>query len=191
MKLLRETIRRIILESKMHTLDDLPAGVVVAIKPKTNGYSIYYADANNVQREPNYPKGYLEIDRPNSDTGPCDNAYLLNQLKADNRWGPLLCDIAIEFSTKIANGLALDRYYISEEAESMWRYYIDNKRYGVEAYQLDDLYNTLTPQDTDNCEHDNVATDLMGDIDFESPLTKRYTKTPITLENLGNKLVIL
>ena len=191
MKLLRGTIRRIILESKMHTVDDLPVGVVVAIKPKTNGYSIYYADANNVQREPSYPKGYLEIDKPNSDTGPCDNAYLLNQLKADNRWGPLLCDIAIEFATKIANGLTLDRYYVSEEAESMWSYYIENKRDGVKAYQLDDLYNTLTPKDTDNCEHDNVATDLTGDTDFESPLTKRLTKEPMTIDQLGDELIIL
>ena len=175
----------------MKTIDDLPPDVVVAIKPKINGYSIYYANVNNTQREPSYPKGYLEIERPNSDTGPCDNAYLLNQLKADNLWGPLLCDIAIEFATKIANGLALDRYYVSEEAESMWSYYIENKRNGVEAYQLDDLYNTLTPEDTDNCEHDNVATDLMGDTDFESPLTKRYTKTPTTIEKLGDQLVTL
>ena len=194
MKLLRETVRRIILESGMKIMDDFPFDdTIIVIKRETYGYSIYYADENNPQQPTNHPKGYMEIAAPNGDTGPCDKAYHVRQVKTEEGWGPLLYDVAMEHATKVGGGLTSDRYYVSEEAYEVWNYYM-NKRAAsndVTVHQLDDLYNTLTHEDTDNCEHDNVATDLMGDTDFESPLTKRYTKTPITLRNLGNKLVML
>ena len=194
MKLLRETVRRIILESGMKTMDDFPfSDTVIVIKQETYGYSIYYADENNPQQPTNHPKGYMEIAAPNGDTGPCDKAYHVRQVNTEEGWGPLLYDVAMEHATKVGGGLTSDRYYVSEEAYDVWDYYM-NKRVvskDVTVHQLDDLYNTLTDEDTDNCEHDNVATDLMGDTDFESSLTKRYTKTTTTIEKLGDKLVML
>ena len=76
MKLLRETVRRIILESGMKTMDDFPFDdTTIVIKRETYGYSIYYADENNPQQPTNHPKGYMEIAAPNGDTGPCGKAY--------------------------------------------------------------------------------------------------------------------
>ena len=194
MKLLRETIRRIILESGMKTVGDFPfSDTIIVIKQETYGYSIYYADENNPQQPTNHPKGYMEIAAPNNDTGPCDKAYHVRHVKTEEGWGPLLYDVAMEHATKAGGGLTADRYYVSEEAYEVWDYYMTKRVASKEVtvHQLDDLYNTLTDEETDNCEHDNVATDLMGDSDFESPLAKRYTKTATTIEKLGNKLVTL
>ena len=178
----------------MKTIDDFPfSDTVVVVKQENYGYAIYYADANNPTQETNYPKGYMEIASPNKDTGPCDNAYFVRQVKTDEGWGPLLYDIAIEHATKVGNGLTSDRYFVSEEAYDVWDYYMTKRASSKEVtvHQLDDLYNTLTDTEADNCEHDQVATDLMGDSDFESPLTKRYTKPPTTLKTLGNKVIYL
>jgi len=194
MNLLRETIRSILLESGMKTMDDFPfSDTVIVIKQETYGYSIYYADKNNPQQPTNHPMGYMEIAKPNGDTGPCDKAYHVRQVKTEEGWGPLLYDVGMEHATKVGGGLTSDRYFVSEEAHDVWDYYMTKRAASndVTVHQLDDLYNTLTPEDTDNCEHDNVATDLMGDADFESPLTKRYTKPPKTIEKLGDKLVML
>jgi hypothetical protein len=63
--------------------------------------------------------------------------------------------------------------------------------------QLDDLQNTITPEEEDNCEQ-NAASEGNFDskykpIDFQkSSLSKRYTKAPTTMNALeaAGKLVI-
>ena len=56
----------------------------------------------------------------------------------------------------------------------------------MDDHQLDDLDNTLTPTEKDNCVQ--LAS---GDKFVDSPLSKRYTKEPTTIDSLGDKLKIL
>ena len=117
---------------------------------------------------------------------------------AASGWGPLLYDVAIEWATQNAGGLIADRTTVSDDAESVWGYYMQN-RSDVTAHQLDDPFNLLTPEDEDNCDQEvSGGGHLMygGDKDFgkewvNSSLSKRYTKPPATMEALGKKLVIL
>ena len=66
-------------------------------------------------------------------------------------------------------------------------------RSDVTAHQLDDLDNSLTPEEEDNCDQDigrGTVTD-MYDTWVDSALSKRYTKPPTIMQALGKKLVIL
>ena len=62
----------------------------------------------------------------------------------------------------------------------------------VNGIQLDDLKNTLTPDGEDNC--NQGVTQKMGNRGYpwqDSPLSKRWTKTPTTLNALraGKRLI--
>jgi hypothetical protein len=64
-----------------------------------------------------------------------------------------------------------------------------SNRPDVQAHQLDDLKNTLTPIDDDNCEQSTARYDTVGaipkNVDWqESALSKRYTKQPTTINAL-------
>ena len=87
--------------------------------------------------------------------------------------GPLAYDVAIEAQEGM--GLISDRASVSPDALAVWNYYM-NSRPDVEVVQLDDQYNTLTPEDEDNC--DQTMADSYGLGDWESSsLSKLYKKT--------------
>ena len=112
--------------------------------------------------------------------------------RAADGWGPLLYDVAIEHATINANGLMPDRFLVSSEAADVWNYYLTN-RGDVSPHQLDDPYNQLTPEDEDNCDQEVAKEDTKSDRWEKSPLSKRYTKEPTTINALkaAGKLVIL
>jgi hypothetical protein len=74
----------------------------------------------------------------------------------------------------------------------VWDYYMNN-RGDVTGIQMDDLKNTLTPEEEDNC-NQRVATATSAPAfgseksvktDWtKSPLSKRWTKPPVTIEAL-------
>lgn len=115
--------------------------------------------------------------------GPCLGAYHVSHSQAAEGFGPLLYDVAIEFT----GGLVPDRTQVSDEARDVWKYY-DERRADVNKEQLDDMRNTLTPDEKDNCEQlsaakdKSVQTPWKGSFDFESSsLSKKYSKsgTPV------------
>ena len=119
---------------------------------------------------------------------------MVSHSQADQGWGPLLYDLAIELATERAGGLIADRSSVSREARDVWNYYMNN-RSDVEGVQLDDQRNTLTPEDEDNCDQDVATSDEQG---MRMPknwkddaLSKRWTKTPTTLNALraGDRLI--
>ena len=66
-------------------------------------------------------------------------------------FGPLLYDVAMELmSIDKDSSLTADRSTVSDEAFAVWKHYL-TKRNDVEEFQLDDLNNTLTPEEEDNC----------------------------------------
>jgi len=193
MKHLRQYIRQILLTEGMNTPDQLPIDTVVVINDKGGFVQVYYGKKEGPRERSKNPEGFLEA-IPYSRSvheGECDNALMISNAIAESGWGPLLYDVMMEYATENYGGLISDRSFVSDEAVEIWDFYAHG-RDDVQTHQLDDLQNSLTPTDSDNCEHDNVAADIFGDgIDFGNPLTKRYTKFPTRIEELGNRIVML
>ena len=191
---------------------DIPDHVVVVIKQTAAAYfMVYYGDKDNPDEVAAQAKirgapylGKVRFGKnDNHGIGPCDGAMKIGHSRAQHGWGPMLYDVAMEHATQIANGLIADRDSVSGSARAVWDYYLAN-RGDVMAHQLDDLKNTLTPKEEDNC-HQGVARAKPGvrgrgwqdeDTDqswVDSPLSKRYTKEPTTINALkaAGKLVIL
>lgn len=125
----------------------------------------------------------------NLPTDECVGAFEVGYIEANKGFGPLLYDIAIEYSTQYGEGLVSDRKSVSSSSKNVWNFYM-KQRSDVNKEQLDDLKNTLTPSEDDNCEQTS-AYDDQGEF-FKSSLSKLYTKQPTTINALKkmNKLVI-
>ena len=194
MKHLRKYIRQVLLTEAMKTPADLPDNVIIVIETVDNDYmEVYYADANDPSDMRTNPSGSITIYPTEPDReGECNNAWVVGGSDADDGWGPLLYDVAIEWATQNGGGLISDRGSVSDEAQGVWNYYMRN-RSDVTAHQLDDLNNSLTPEEEDNCDQDIGRGTVTGMYDtwVDSALSKRYTKPPTTMNALGKKLVIL
>ena len=179
MNLLREYIRELLSEG-MKTVDDLPDGVVVEVTEY--GYRTDFALSSSYESERNHkPYGTISIGEL-EEVGVCGGAWAIEMVSADQGWGPFLYDIAIEWATMNHGGLIADRSEVSGDARRVWAYYL-NSRPDVTAHQLDDRRNTLTPEVEDNCEQE-IAGDPYDDEWIDSPLSKRYTKAPTTINAL-------
>jgi len=113
----------------------------------------------------------------------------------------MLYDVAMEVATLKGGGLISDRAAVSGDARKVWDYYLAN-RGDVTGIQMDDMLNTLTPEEQDNCDQTvSLHNVRLSDLDdkgnslkwTESPLSKRWTKSPTTIEALraAGKLVEL
>ena len=194
MKLLREYIRELLTESVdpkiMSMIDKAEAkGLRAMVK---SGYAAVYDPTIDVSK---YYDGYVgSVNRvagvswdpdPGSANVPCAGARQVSVSGSkDFGMGPLAYDLAIEAS----GGLMSDRLQVSSDARAVWDYYMNN-RSDVEAVQMDDPKNTLTPGEEDNCDQEVAGgphTSYGGDKDFGSgwidhPLSKMYRKsgTPV------------
>ncbi len=196
MNLLREYIRQALLIEGAFTPEDLPDNLGIRIRndgelfdvtmvKKTKGYT---KDGSGWIMSSEYSSvgGEIQAYRiSNQGSGHCLGAYMVSFSSASSGWGPLLYDIAIELATLNGSGLIADRESVSEEAEAVWRHYMNHRGSEVEAIQLDDLNNALTPQDEDNCDQ-STPMDHEGPNGWQdSPLSKIYKKSPAsTIEEL-------
>lgn len=144
MKLLRQTIRKLILEQGMKTpadlglyrvrIQDISQDIRISIvgQPRTGMLSL----------------GHIDIRKAGNNL--CDNAWEVVKSRADHGWGPLLYDVAIELLGE--NGLMCDRQSVSLEAKKVWEFYLEN-RPDIEAVQLDYVRRPfVTPDDpSDDC----------------------------------------
>ena len=197
MKNLRQYIRQVLLTEAMKTPADLPDDIVVVIKDDGPAASIYYGVANN-------PSEYASLNRSTMGAidiyslkghpsyGNCGDAWMVGGSGAQEGFGPMLYDVAIEWATQNGGGLISDRSSVSDDAQAVWSYY-ERNRDDVTAHQLDDLENTLTPEDEDNCDQEIGRATITGMYNTwqDSQLSKRYTKPPTTMNALGKKLVTL
>jgi hypothetical protein len=122
--------------------------------------------------------------------GDCGGALKVGWSEAHPGWGPLLYDVAIEYATMKANGLIPDREEVSPSARKVWNYYINNRQ-DVTSHQLDNLEDELTPGvKVDNCDQIVAGSKSQW---VDSPLSKRYTKEPTTINALtaAGKLVMI
>jgi hypothetical protein len=211
MNLLREYIRELLTEVAK-TPRDLPKNVVVDIQaPAQSGglTQIRYTDEDGKNLGASYDGPWGEVYIVNikgREYGPCGGAWKVSSSQAGNSWGPMLYDVAMEYATEMGGGLIADRDAVSPSARRVWDYYLGN-RGDVASHQLDNLDNELTPEiEEDNCDQRVAGFDVNRpaggrysprkkvDVDWvESPLSKRYTKEPATMNALraAGKLVEL
>lgn len=192
MKLLRETIRRIILEGRgMFTYQDLPPEACITCK-ETNygdGWWITYnyfkdgtasfdldtegdnKDGITVEDERGWPiYGYIKVGTiATGKRGNCDGALKVSMVEASPGWGPLLYDCAIEFATMKAGGLIPDRVAVSDEARDVWDYYMNN-RTDVKAKQLDNEKDSFDNGPEDDCDQAVARQVPGGSDDYDAPL---------------------
>ena len=196
MNLLREYIRELLTEAAKGPAD-LPEGVFVEIIDQGEHAKFRY-----VMKNPDDGKYYnstsisgkVAVIKPDH---PCGDAWEVALSHAERGWGPMLYDVAMEWATQNGGGLVSDRSHVSPSAREVWNYYLSN-RGDVQGVQLDDLRNTITPEEEDNCEQGSAtigrsSSGIPKTLDFqESPLSKRYTKSPTTMNALeaAGKLVV-
>jgi hypothetical protein len=115
--------------------------------------------------------------------GPCLGAKIVASSHMNKGFGPLAYDVAIE----VTGGLAPDRDSVSKSATAVWDRYM-NGRSDVQASQLDNEQNYLTPGNEDNCDQRSARVDAsgwspIGSFD-KSSLSKVYKKsgTPVVDE---------
>jgi len=210
MSLLREYIRELLTEGKgaktPQDLIDIP-GAYILVRDSGDEIEIVY---NSLETEPGRsrdrlrsgelepgqtPWGDMSIGREDVH-GPCGGAFMVGGAAADHGWGPLLYDVAMEYATMRGGGMFADRTSVTGEARKVWAYYLGN-RDDVTAHQMDDLENTLTDIEEDNCEQFSAGgspndefQEMLGlgeepAADWvKSPLSKRYTKPPTTIDAL-------
>jgi len=130
-------------------------------------------------------------------SGACLQGYVVSWAKASSGWGPLLYEVAIEWASKNASGLAADRHSVSSDAETVWTKYaqrpdIDSKQLDIDLdksaegqlgkgfkFAIDQGYiSQLTPEDpTDDCVQISTLQQA-GTEDWEnSPLSQLYYKS--------------
>jgi len=211
MKLLLENWRKYLnegLEDQLKAVKKNP-NVLIAIQPYYDGFVIFYtteeilkilgdkahwAEGREMMKKKNLPAGTLELEksakthRPagmgGEPYGNCKGAYHIGSVNAKG-WGPLLYDIAMEWTTMKGSGLIADRQSQTLEARVVWDYYMKNRLGEINPVQLDDLNNTRTPEEEDNC-NQIVAGDNWQEP--TNPLSKIYTKKPTTIKALGNQI---
>jgi len=219
MNLLREYIRETLLIEAAKGVRNLVRGVKIAMEVSDSRAKFYYYVPPNLSKarrpekvgadwtiddsrnryaavgwgdtEPvTQPRGQIELRRPPPRDGPCGDAWEVAWSEADQAWGPLLYDLAMEWATMNGGGLISDRRNVSPPARAVWDYYFSRRR-AAKSHQLDDLENTLTPQEEDNCNQWSALGKVGGEDWQESPLSKRYTKSPTVWNQLikGDKLV--
>ena len=175
MKLLREYIRELLNESAIHRSIEKyikiakNEGMWITLKDHGDEGVVYIQN-----REMHY--GSVTWRAPTKRDGPCLGKMIVVQSEAQAGYGPLLYDIAIEYT----GGLAPDRNTVSIYARRVWQYY-DERRPDVFKDQLDDMFNRLTPEEQDNCDSISVMDDDDALSHEDSALSKAYRKagTPV------------
>jgi len=197
MNLLREYIRELLKEGAKDVSALVEKDIYIAIdKEGLTDFNVFYSDEKGNPKDARVSDvhGEVTIMRPDDGTGPCGGALNVVYAGAASGWGPMLYDVAMEVATEVGGGLTPDRSSVSNSAQNVWSYYF-NDRGDVQSYQLDlkdreveyytDLnLKKLTPDiEEDDCLQSKSIRSYEDKWD-QSPLSKRYTKTPTTMNAL-------
>jgi len=204
MKILRETIRRVILEEVcagasakiQQGLDEIEKeNLAIKAEIFSDGYNIellfVWSNGNSSvvgQFEagrstlcPAFITMYTDLDGDLQGTG----------------IGAVMYDVAVEVATSLHGYLACDRNNVSDEAKPMWRYYDASDDY--EELQMDTRSGYFTPKNpADDCIQTTFHRDMDIPLDADpdtykedfmaSPFTKAYRKKRMTtIPCLGNR----
>ena len=196
MKLLRETVRKLILEEVcagasakiQQGLDEIEKrNLVIEVDIfREGGYDIVLRE---VWDGSSRTVGQYEVG-----TSRLCPAYITMWTEVDPGFkntgiGAVLYDVAIEVATKLGGYLTCDRGTVSDNAKRMWRYYNVSDDY--EAFQMDTRDGDYTPTDiSDDCKQTIFHRDTKIPLNSEpnaykdefmaSPFTKAFRKKRIT-----------
>ena len=193
MKQLRQYIRQILLERAFDKMDIIQSSDIgISIEDNDNWVLIEYVRmgkddyVETATDEEGLDLGRIIIGRW---TEQCvrNDVYTVSRSQAKDGYGPLLYDVAMEYATLKGSGLMPDRSSVSTDAQKVWQYYLNN-RSDVGIHQMDNMENILTPEKQDNCNQfvSQVWGGKRGDAGLwmDSPLSKRYTRHPGTINLL-------
>lgn len=161
---------------------ELGPGMIIKVKTSKfglGGFLISLVDYQQMRWTQDHVEGRVHIMRPMpSDYGKALGAYEVTQSRAPMGYGPLLYDVAMELATEAGSGIMADRRNVSQAARDVWSYYLE-QRPDVEAVQLDNMKNFLTPTDDDNARQLSSSFDMQDgmptNIEWtDSPLSKMY-----------------
>lgn len=176
MNLLREYIRDLLTESAA-----IDPKIMKMIEKATQFGLFVFVRPNAVTIESQSGNVYAEVNWDDyEDYGPCLNGSYVQGANAQDGFGPLAYDVAIE----VTGGLMSDRTEVSDEAERVWDYYLNN-RPDVQSQQLDIMPDYGVPQLTpgnrgDDC--DQIPAHGKYEEDWhKSSLSKKFYKqgTPV------------
>ena len=109
---------------------DLPSHIAIRIERGVGGRRTFrYVNQSictDTYREDAKPWGYCTIAKPNEYEGKCDGAYIAKIIESDNEWGPLLLQVAIEWTSKNNDGLIADRFRVTEFEYHLWNHLLGN-----------------------------------------------------------------
>jgi hypothetical protein len=173
--LIREYISELLTESAVHPkimsmIDKLEQSGGF-VKVKRNGISVIVGG---------HTIAMVTYDPHDGMYGKCLGSSIVSFSEAEDGFGPLAYDIAIEAT----GGLAPDRTEVSNDAENVWKYYM-NSRNDVQQSQLDIPvgygYTQFTPDDDDDDCEQIPATQRYKDEWHKSAMSKVYSKagTPV------------
>jgi hypothetical protein len=157
-------------------IDNLPDNVMILISDEESlGVKISYESAEGSRFSPLF--GEVEIE--NMGGGPCSDAWKVMYASAEKGWGPLLYEVAIEWTSQNGGGLTSDRRSVSKKAAAVWDKYL--KRGDVSKNQLDTLdpeLDKLTPDNPDDDCVQKAAVRSSGEENWmNDPLSKSYFKS--------------
>jgi len=227
MKLLMEQWRSFLKEGIdpriQKQIDALPEDVGIAIldmsgrkvfkyvrieDPDTQQYSELSSDDSTIRKDrkvikTGVPHGHVTIEKTDDDyEGPCHGGYAILGAYVERGWGPLLYEVALEWSTENGGGLMPDRVMVSDYAMAVWDKYLD--RGDIQKKQLDtnpdhprDINKSvpqLTPDyERDDCDQSKTIRSFGKDW-ADSSLSKVYKKNSTeVLDALtnSNRLIIV
>jgi len=140
--------------------------------------------------------GAVEIYKGDSKfDGPCFDGHIIMATGAEQGWGPLLYEIAIEWASQKGGGLTADRGIVSAKAMAVWDKYA--KRSDIEVKQMDishDLsgvkdvqkdYPQITPdKPVDDCDQGKAVAAAGPDWADLSVSKMYYKSTPEVMQAL-------
>jgi len=160
--------------------EGLGPGMIIKVKSSKwglGGFEVKLVDYQQMRRTQEHIEGEVHINRPMpSDYGKALGAYEITRSRAPAGYGPLLYDVAMELATEAGSGIMADRKNVSVAARRVWNYYFEN-RPDVEAVQLDNMHNFLTPTDDDNARQLSSSFDMEHD---GMPVNKQWTTSPLS-----------
>lgn len=142
--------------------------------------------------------GMIRIHKAKIYTGECLDSWVVKVSKAKSGWGPLLYEVAMEWSSMRTNGTGLtpDREVVSADARKIWDVYYsrsDIKKLQLDSHPRFDDLDQITPNNPkDDCSQ-FMSTRMAGDKNWmKSPLSKVYSKKPEVINKLTsiNKIKI-
>ena len=189
MKLLRETIRRIIQEEACAALNDtiysaLEYMMQEGMKLEYGLYEPDFFTVRIVRNEAPKTVGYLEGTKDvQAHGGQCHEAYVVGAANLKPKYrdiglGALMYDIALELVGE--NGLAADRFSVSDDAVRNWRYFHQSNNYIKKP--LDNQFGSYTDDPVDDCDGESYKDhDPIMPVDPETgiPSQEEYQYHPL------------